>query len=275
MERETSSLPANLMRTMPYTSYVAVSSYAVIFMSVEAALLMGGLILNEVLNAGTKWLLRRVSGKDASLLRRPEGAVDSGIYPQHYPRPSTTSGMPSGHSQTAGFLAVVLTSIVQERYSTDAGELGDSADDMVLGRQSALVPILYIWLIALAVMVSRTQFGGPLAVRVDGRVVAHHTVLQVLVGAATGSLLGLAAVDWHSGRSCLLWLGLACVTLSLVATVAACGETRTAANAEKSESSDSEWSTEECLSSDRLTEDTSSMSDPDSRARWRHDANST
>merc|ERR1719476_1009162 len=96
---------------MPYTSYVAVLSYAAIYLSPEAAWLTGGLVLNEVLNAGIKWVLRKLA-PESSMLRRPDGAIDSGIYPQHYPRPSTTSGMPSGHSQTSCFLAVVLTGAV-------------------------------------------------------------------------------------------------------------------------------------------------------------------
>ncbi|CAJ1400383.1 unnamed protein product [Effrenium voratum] len=84
-------LPSNVMRTMPYTAYIAVGSYAVIFVSADAALLEVCLLTNEILNALFKFLSTRVIGKEALLLRRPRGAADSGIYPQHFPRVSSSS----------------------------------------------------------------------------------------------------------------------------------------------------------------------------------------
>jgi len=244
MEREASAIPANIMRTMPYTSYVAVASYAAIFLSKGALWLLGALIANEVLNAGTKWLLRRVA-PEATLLRRPDSAMDSGIYPQHYPRPSTTSGMPSGHAQTAALLLVLLAGIA------DTAEGGRMDDASGWGNVLNCLPWVYLSLMASAVMVSRTRFGGSLAVRVDGRIVAHHTVLQVLVGAALGACLGLAAWEWYAGRPFLVWLGIYIGIVMLVA-LAAIMDARTVrkrgdkANGE----TDSELSTEE-LSSDR------------------------
>ena len=42
-------------------------------------------------------------------------------------------------------------------------------------------------------MLSRSRFAGLLAVNIGGRAVAQHSVLQILVGAALGISLGLAA----------------------------------------------------------------------------------
>lgn len=271
MERDHFSIPANIMRTMPYTSYVAVGSYAAIFFSAEAAWLLCGLGLNEVLNAGLKAALRKVFGAENSILRRPEGAVDSGIYPQHYPRPSSSSGMPSGHSQTAGFLAAILMMKVSD--AVDDSELGEGDEALPV---AWLLRLSYICLIALAVMISRTHFGGPLSLRVDGRTVAHHTVFQVIVGACIGLQLGFAAFAWYSGhwtgRSALLWHGFAALNFASVVVSAAmnakgCPCARSEGDS-KSDSSDEEWSTDECLSSDNRATEESSASEPEPRQRW-------
>ena len=158
---DASPLLANVCRTMPYTAYVGVSSYAVVFGSWDAAWFFVGLLVNEVMNHLAKAILKK-AGPSSSLLKRPESAADTGIYPQHHPTKSTTSGMPSGHAQTSAFCAVVLTHVVW-----DSG---------------AAFPLCYIWSVSLLVMVSRTRFGGILAVSVGGKRVAQHTVLQVLVG---------------------------------------------------------------------------------------------
>merc|ERR1712129_234854 len=226
-------------------------------------------VFNEVLNAGLKSLLRRVAGPESEMLRRPEVAVDSGIYPQHYPRPSTTSGMPSGHSQTAAMVAVIFTcAVLQTPSAMDEGVSDLSQDSPGWRSYVGKLPLLYIWLIALAVMVSRTRFGGPLSVKVDGRTVAHHTVLQVFVGAGMGTFLGLAAVRWHAGSSYLLWLGLA-IVLAVVVAIAGVISAGGASSEKSSEESGSEGSTEECLSSDMpCTEDSTSGSEQESRQRW-------
>lgn len=251
MERHTTAIPANLARTMPYTSYVAVMSYAVIFESSAAAWLTFGLIFNELLNAGTKWALLRVTFGNSAMLRRPEGAVDSGIYPKHNPGPSSTSGMPSGHSQSAGFLAAILTNaVLRQPLETSSG----AVETATLGLRFAVVPpILYIWLIAIAVMVSRTRFGGPLAVKFRGRSVAHHTILQVVVGAVIGSFLGLAAVEWYDGRRCLPWLCLVAAQISLIAVVAAVDarSARRRGVLDKPGGSDIEWPGKDRVSGDR------------------------
>eukprot|EP00439_Symbiodinium_sp_Y106_P072136 s30_g13.t1 len=70
------SLPSNVMRTMPYTTYIAVGSYAIIVGSEDAAWLELCLLMNEILNAVFKFIPARIVGKQASLLRRPAGAAD-------------------------------------------------------------------------------------------------------------------------------------------------------------------------------------------------------
>uniref|UniRef100_A0A7S1A038 Phosphatidic acid phosphatase type 2/haloperoxidase domain-containing protein n=1 Tax=Noctiluca scintillans TaxID=2966 RepID=A0A7S1A038_NOCSC len=175
---DASPLLANVCRTMPYTAYVGVSSYAIVFRSLDAASFFVGLLVNEAVNHLAKAILKK-AGPSSSLLKRPEGAADTGIYPQHHPTKSTTSGMPSGHAQTSAFCAVVLTHAVW-----DSG---------------AAFPLCYIWSVALLVMVSRTRFGGILAVSVGGKRVAQHTVLQVLVGAILGCVLGHGGVLWWKG----------------------------------------------------------------------------
>jgi len=194
---EANALPANLMRTMPYTAYVAVASYAAVFLSSNAAWLMLALVVGEVLNYTMKTCLRALVGPEATLLRRPDGAADSGIYPQHYPRESLSSGMPSGHGQTSAFLSTVFTRhILERRWYSCATSC--SIWEVVL-------PICYVWLIAILVMVSRSRFAGVLGVRIDGRLVAHHTVLQVMVGATIGMCLGNSTFEWFSGHGWLVW----------------------------------------------------------------------
>lgn len=199
-KRGNGGIPANLMRTMPYTTYVGVISYAIMFASPDAAWLALALVLNEFLNAGLKKLLTTVLSPEAHILRRPHGAIDSGIYPQHFPTESTTSGMPSGHSQAAALCATLLTLEVQgPSAEADAGKLAR---------------IGFIWLVALGVMLSRTRFGCLLQVKVGGRRVAHHTCLQVAVGACLGVFLGFAARRWHDG---LVWWPWGAVAIAIVA----------------------------------------------------------
>eukprot|EP00434_Breviolum_minutum_P037939 symbB.v1.2.033643.t1/scaffold4209.1/size43054/4 len=56
-----------------------------------------------------------------------------------------------------------------------------------------IVPLVYVWLIALCVMLSRSRFGGLLAVNIGGRSVVQHSCLQIFIGAAIGTCLGIAA----------------------------------------------------------------------------------
>jgi membrane-associated phospholipid phosphatase len=79
--------------------------------------------------------------------------ASAGIFPTHNPKLSTTSGMPSGHSQTAVFLAVVLHA------KAKPGKAG----------------LAFLAAMAAAVLISRTKYGGPLAVAVNGPL---HTLLQ-------------------------------------------------------------------------------------------------
>mmetsp|Transcript_97772 Transcript_97772/g.296851 ORF Transcript_97772/g.296851 Transcript_97772/m.296851 type:complete len:276 (+) Transcript_97772:2-829(+) len=238
---------------MPYTAHVAVGSYAVAFWCPHAAWLELGLLLMEALNAGTKCGLRRLLGPRAELLRRPEGAMDSGIYPQHCPRASTSSGMPSGHSQSSAFLATVFSCSVLRRWPEDSAREEASGS---LGVGTVGLSLCYVWLLALSVMVSRTRFAGILAVRVEGRPVAHHTVLQVVVGAAIGCLLGVAAVEWHQGRSWLPWACQAALVVLYVALLAAL-QVRCRQPGEDSEASEREPTSDSAKSPDSGSSDTS------------------
>jgi len=125
-------------------------------------------------------MVKIVFGVNA-LTRRPLGAKDCGIYPTHHPLPSTTSGMPSGHAQTACFLTTLVLS--HRRSVPGAHSFGPKgyAGDVLL--------IVY----CAAILLSRTKHGGKLSVCVDGVVPGCHTVLQVAVGAAVGTAAGLAA----------------------------------------------------------------------------------
>ena len=166
-------VPANILRTMPYTAYTATLGHGIIFAHAPSLHLFGALILNELSNHAAKAVLKRTFGKDHPEIRRPEGAMDTGIYPQHRPTLSKSSGMPSGHAQTAWFLATVL-----------AARAG--------GRRSSL---LFLLATAVLVSLSRTRHGGLLAISVDGQVKACHTVPQVLAGAAIGIVAGLLCVN--------------------------------------------------------------------------------
>lgn len=272
---EARALPANLLRTAPYTAYVAVGSYAVIFGSRRGAWLEAGLLLNEVLNAGLKWALKAVVGKDSQLLRRPRGAADSGIYPQHRPQLSTSSGMPSGHAQTSVFLAVLLSREVLHQHASpcadaglQGGMPGGAGGEACLALVSAeaplwstaTVPLCYVWLIALLVIVSRTRLGGPLglAVRVDGRPVAQHSFLQVVAGGLLGGLLGDAAGNFLDGKAESVWRGflgvvvvLACILAAAISEVmwgrplcSCCCESSSGSNSDKVGGSDTERSME-------------------------------
>uniref|UniRef100_A0A7S1ADK5 Phosphatidic acid phosphatase type 2/haloperoxidase domain-containing protein n=1 Tax=Noctiluca scintillans TaxID=2966 RepID=A0A7S1ADK5_NOCSC len=190
---EISCLLANVCRTMPYTSYIGISSYAVVFRSRGAAFLALGLVGNELVNHLVKLILKHLVGGSSAVLRRPESAADSGIYPQHYPVKSTTSGMPSGHAQTSAFCAVVLS---------------HAAWDVTT---ASLPSLCYIWGVSLVVMASRTRFGSIFAVMVDGQRVAQHTLLQVVVGAVVGGLLGQGAAEWWYGGTRTLFCEIAAV----------------------------------------------------------------
>lgn len=215
-------MPPNIMRTMPITIYLAVGGYAAAFRSREAAWLELGLLCNELLNFSIKWSLRKIVGPHAELLRRPEGAMDSGLYPQREPKRSTSSGMPSGHSQTVGFLAASISPAVMagSQGAADA-RLVDSLQ--LVDGESPLGPALsltLVWFLALVVALSRTQFGGLLQVQVSGRRVAQHTLLQVTVGLLLGGLLGRAACTWHYGLRWWPWVVAALGLLLLVLSAA-------------------------------------------------------
>lgn len=104
---ERSVIIQNILRTLPYTAYVSSFTVGILFPESQALNLFGMLMVNEGINHGLKILIKSIFGTN-KITARPKGAVDCGIYPQRDPRPSLSSGMPSGHSQTATFLCYVL-----------------------------------------------------------------------------------------------------------------------------------------------------------------------
>merc|ERR1711865_47671 len=171
---ESSKVLANVLRTTPYTAYTATFAIGCVFPASECMWLFIALICNELLNHGLKALCKKLP-IPKEITARPTGAIDCGIYPQHNPTVSLSSGMPSGHSQTACFLAAVLL-------QHSKGEL--RAMVFVLG---------YTGL----VLLSRTKHGGPLvSISVNGQIPGCHTVPQVLWGAVIGSVLGWYAYPY-------------------------------------------------------------------------------
>eukprot|EP00913_Durusdinium_trenchii_P025274 g23726.t1 len=274
-------LPSNVMRSMPYTAYIAVGSYALIFWSQEAALLEALLLSNELLNAFFKKLASKLVGKEARWIKRPRGAADSGIYPQHFPKMSTSSGMPSGHAQTSALLATVFTchlldlqphmdpEPLAESESLESTTVGNRfrggdrasyhariaewnkfrAQDLPGISTSPLeaknvVPLVYVWLVALCVMFSRTRFGGPLAVNIGGRAVVQHSCLQILIGASLGLSLGISGFWLYLGQGGW-WLGLvvAVLVMSLVIALALCLEAEPSSKQKDASSTDDNNST--------------------------------
>ena len=104
---EASHVLANILRTTPYVAYTAALTVGLVYPESGGLKLFGALVANEGLNHGLKALIVQILGKN-ELTARPKGARDCGIYPQHRPQASYSSGMPSGHSQTACFLAGML-----------------------------------------------------------------------------------------------------------------------------------------------------------------------
>mmetsp|Transcript_19063 Transcript_19063/g.31216 ORF Transcript_19063/g.31216 Transcript_19063/m.31216 type:complete len:189 (-) Transcript_19063:122-688(-) len=180
---DVSSLPSNIVRTLPYTAYVGTLSYAVIFNSEPARALLMGLVMNELTNHLAKKLIKVVFGKDTQWVKRPQGAMDSGIYPQQYPTISTTSGMPSGHAQTSWFMCVVLIQYLVKESN--------------FGPIQMAVSSTYILAVATLTSLSRTKYGGVLCVRVKGQARPPHTVEQVVAGGVFGVVFGLIAYGFY------------------------------------------------------------------------------
>ncbi|CAJ1400382.1 unnamed protein product [Effrenium voratum] len=109
--------------------------------------------------------------------------------------------MPSGHAQTSALLATILTCNILDVRVAEGPELPGAFIAAAPADAGVILPLLYVWLVAFCVMLSRTRFGGPLAVNIGGRQVAQHTCLQILVGAVVGVFLGLAAFWVHLGQS--------------------------------------------------------------------------
>lgn len=182
------SLPSNICRTMPYTIYIGVFSHAVIFNNKNSFKFFMGLIANEGLNHALKFLVKRTLGENDTT-KRPPGAIDTGIFPTHYPEESKTMGMPSGHAQTITFAATILMKHLFNRTFDDSGT--NEILGHLPGVDSKSISISYILLVTLGVLVSRTKYGGILSVSVKGEEPKGcHTVLQVVIGGIIGTLIG-------------------------------------------------------------------------------------
>lgn len=168
---------------MPYTAYCAALAHGIIFGSTEGLLLFVGLLLNEALNHLLKFIVSKIVGKN-EITKRPAGARDTGIYPQHLPKESTSMGMPSGHAQTSTFLATILLQHVFLR-----SQLGPAAKSRAAS---------FIVIVAALVIISRTKYGGILCVHVSGKIVACHTVLQVVVGGMIGAAVGMVSFQSYT-----------------------------------------------------------------------------
>jgi len=179
MERaESSVVLANILRTTPYMAYVASFTIGVIAPESHGIYLFCALMLNEASNHALKLAVKTTLGV-SPLTARPPNAKDCGIFPTHHPKESKSSGMPSGHSQTAAFLASVLIMHITAHVHDD------------MRRRLATT---YVAVYAALVVLSRTKYGGPyISVVVDGRIAGCHTVLQVVAGTAIGIMLGTLA----------------------------------------------------------------------------------
>ena len=173
---ESTKILANLLRTAPYTFYVASLSCGLVFPESRGLSLFYALVFCEISNHLMKHVLKRALG--VQYTARPKGAIDCGIYPQHNPKLSLSSGLPSGHSQTAGFLFSMMMRHIQER----------------LKPEEQLVPTIFVSLFAFLIVLSRTKYGGTVvSISVRGKVPGCHTVFQVCMGSIIGVILGYLA----------------------------------------------------------------------------------
>lgn len=173
---ESSKVLANILRTTPYTAYLASFTVGLCWPDSQGLRLFCALVANELSNHALKAVVKKqLYPQSPWLTARPPGAKDCGIYPAHYPTESKSSGMPSGHSQTACFLATLL---------------------LQLGNPNAIGRMFVIGYTGM-VLLSRTKYGGPyVSVSVDGKIPGCHTILQVVVGAIIGTVLGLWVGPW-------------------------------------------------------------------------------
>lgn len=96
---ESTKILANILRTAPYTFYIASLSVGFVFPDSNGLNVFYALVFSEISNHAMKHILKRLLGVEYTA--RPKHAIDCGIYPQHNPKYSLSSGLPSGHSQTA------------------------------------------------------------------------------------------------------------------------------------------------------------------------------
>tara|TARA_B100001248_G_scaffold258079_1_gene241621 strand:- start:8 stop:550 length:543 start_codon:yes stop_codon:yes gene_type:complete len=155
--------------TRAYPLITILSSFIGFFLTNKDDLLFLGtaLIINDRLNGVFKnYLFKPILGnKNNKLLglgKRPNGAKNCGYFINSNSKPSTTYGMPSGHSQSTLFFSTyVILNLLDNNFSNNVKIIG----------------ILLFTLISLGIMYSRIYFNC-------------HTIQQVIIGGIIGIILG-------------------------------------------------------------------------------------
>lgn len=129
-------------------------------------------LCNIIINQILKLSMTALSGS-APWTKRPKGATNCGTVVYPFNKKATSSGMPSGHAQFAGFLLV---------YSLLY--LADEDDKSEIIR---FIAAIFIGFICILIALHRTSF------MLIG--VKCHTYLQVFVGFLIGALIGLISYE--------------------------------------------------------------------------------
>ena len=144
---------ANILGLSDFVLYYALILFSVIFLNKFTTLLLLGLILNLGMNV----VLKKFFQQD-----RPSGAKNCEALPDCDDKhPTKGDGMPSGHSQTLGFLVSAL-GLWLLTYGV---------------KNTRYFSILMLVILKIAVMIARVYMGC-------------HTVAQVAVGSYIGIVMG-------------------------------------------------------------------------------------
>lgn len=136
---------------LPIYIMVFYTSWFLITREIEPVIVVGGHLLNEVLNKVIKFIVREP---------RPDFHKDFGVGSY-----SLTYGMPSAHSQFMGFFALYFILTLKYRIPKLTG-IQKGFGMVILATAAALVAISRVYLL-------------------------YHTYAQVLVGLSSGAVLGL------------------------------------------------------------------------------------
>ena len=152
-----------------YPLIIILSSFIGFFLTNNDNLLFLGiaLIINDRLNGVFKNylfkpILKNTHNMIFGLSKRPNGAKNCGYFINCNSKPSTTYGMPSGHSQSTLFFSTyVILNLLNNNFNNNVKILGT----------------LLFTLISLGIMYSRIYLNC-------------HTIQQVIIGGIIGILLG-------------------------------------------------------------------------------------